>query len=187
MTVILAVQTSDGNFIMAGDRRRGLGRGQFVDIDSPKVTKRGGFIIGSSGVTITNYLLREHFPIPSRQEGESLEHYMFMTFRKSLLKFLREENFLEEGNLGTDKDNQNSESLIIYENKLFNLAIEKDMTHLIQLNGTFGIGSGGVAAASAFHALEGFNLDVEERIVRSIKAAFNVVQSTGGGIDILYG
>jgi ATP-dependent protease HslVU (ClpYQ) peptidase subunit len=93
-TVIAVIKNKKGKLIMAGDRQASLDWGMGVTMPRPKINKRNKILLGATGSGGLCTLFVDVMEIPDIETD--LDTYMFYVFRKSMMKALKSQGYVDK-------------------------------------------------------------------------------------------
>lgn len=104
-TCIAICKNKQGKLMIAGDRRSSWGWDKAESMEVPKISKRDNILMGAtgSGDLCSMFVDEGIFHIPEKKT-ESMNTYMFHTFKKAVHKFMISQTFSQKDNLVLSPD-----------------------------------------------------------------------------------
>jgi ATP-dependent protease HslVU (ClpYQ) peptidase subunit len=142
-----------------------------------KVHKIGPVILGFCGSFRVCQIVAHTLNLPARLTGTGIEKYMAVSFTEAVRECLK---------IGSVDDSEMSESeiLIGYQGRIFNLSSGYQIEEVTQPYNA--IGSGGNVAMGALYALHGTAMDPEARVKVALKAAEQFCTEVQGPFRIIH-
>lgn len=165
MTVIVGLER-DGKIYMGADGMATWGN-KTVIMTTPKIGKKGEFLLGGAGNLGSLQLLHYGFTMPPVMEKQEQIVYLINEFAPAFRKKLKECGFLE---IDKSKETVSNSFLIGFRGMLF--SVSGDLSMVQHADGYASVGSGSEFALGVLHAYRNDKkIKPEELIKKALEAA----------------
>ena len=192
-TVLAMVRDENGRLVFAGDRLMSWGFHKSQRTPTPKVVKRGHYLLAGTGLcsVIDEILIIMDLPNAPKK---GLRKFMASDFISAVHKHMVKQGLASKDRRALYGDKEKSADVdtlkavvvIGVHGQLFELMLGSDSITIIELSLPYAHGCGGSLAWGALLATEGLDLTVEDRLTRAIRAAGTVSPGCNTEVDIIY-
>jgi len=185
------IRDDKGTLWFAGDRRISWHFGKALKSPRPKITYRNKVLLAGTGTSCICDLVTDQFDIPIKTDQQDTFNYIHTTFVPKLIKWLRQEGWVSEGErkLSTSDDDGKSELgatiLIGVESDLYELDIDTNMICADVIDAPYAAGCGGALAHGSLLTTESLDYSPKKRLTIALKVAAKVSPGCDDNVDIL--
>jgi len=170
MSVVIAVNSPNGEAWMGADRRYTWDDSSFITIGSSKIIRRNGFLVGGVGSYRAFQIIRAHNIFPGHLPGEPIMPYLVSTIVPRIREAFRGEGLSAE-----------TTCTLLFASDAVLAIINSDFTVLEPLCRYAAIGAGEAYALGALYALTSMTsrLSAKKEIEIALDAAAKFSSSVG--------
>lgn len=204
MTVIAVVKNKQGKLMMGGDRRSSMGWHYSQSMETPKISKKNGILVGATGSGgLCNLLVAKGgFKLPKCQPEYDVDFYMYNIFKPKLDNFLRRHGYINTTGALDAPPGHAIELVLGVKNEVWSVGIGREdssfneppphmgiILDMDRMSSPYATGCGGHGTADAifrFMMLEKKYITKDE-LEKALKVVADISPGVDDNIDILVG